>query len=370
VLKAFSGQLYGEWTVPGWSPPLCGLTHSHPHYIATHARIKMLVEAAVRETAVVEALGVEVRQEEEAWDGRIDTLATRLREERNIRRARRKRAQVQAKMEAVMEASSEVDGKSGGAASESDAGLNTRARAAVDGGVADLAALEILLAEESCKGKRELTALREGRAAAVAFPAAALAAALDERNRLRDQHRSMSHDLLGEIFASYRLPNFRGGSGGGGGGGGGVGRGGGEAGEAGLSGATLRESFVSENEEALLQETASSSRIAVPTTAATEVNLPCGCGDCCAPKLLAECARLGLRPIAIAEVWMGVPARQEGDRQEGGFYGACRGRCRPILGHMLCGAESETELELENVRGGLSFCRPRLISFHQETGAL
>ena len=36
---------------------------------------------------------------------------------------------------------------------------------------------------------------------------------------------------------------------------------------------------------------------------------------------------------------MGVPTRAEGDREEGEFYGACRGRCRPILGHMLCGAD-------------------------------
>jgi hypothetical protein len=37
---------------------------------------------------------------------------------------------------------------------------------------------------------------------------------------------------------------------------------------------------------------------------------------------------------------MGVPTPGEGDREEGEFYGACRGRCRPILGHMLCGADA------------------------------
>jgi hypothetical protein len=32
------------------------------------------------------------------------------------------------------------------------------------------------------------------------------------------------------------------------------------------------------------------------------VSLPGGTGDCCAIKLLAECARRGLEPIALAEV--------------------------------------------------------------------
>ena len=36
-----------------------------------------------------------------------------------------------------------------------------------------------------------------------------------------------------------------------------------------------------------------------------ESKLPCGCGDCAAPKLLADCARKGWKPVAIAETWMG-----------------------------------------------------------------
>lgn len=68
--------------------------------------------------------------------------------------------------------------------------------------------------------------------------------------------------------------------------------------------------------------------------------LPCGCGDCAAPKLLAECARRRLVPIAIAETWMGPNTKRgAGLREEGVFYGACLERCRPILGHLLCSAE-------------------------------
>jgi len=71
-----------------------------------------------------------------------------------------------------------------------------------------------------------------------------------------------------------------------------------------------------------------------------ESKLPCGCCDCAAPKLLAECARKGWKPVAIAETWIGPNVKRgAGLREEGVFYGACLERCRPILGHLLCDAE-------------------------------
>jgi tRNA pseudouridine32 synthase/23S rRNA pseudouridine746 synthase len=63
---------------------------------------------------------------------------------------------------------------------------------------------------------------------------------------------------------------------------------------------------------------------------------PAGAGDCAAPKLLAHAYRLGLRPLALAEFWWGAPSTT-GDRREGVFYAACRGKCFPILTHMLDG---------------------------------
>jgi tRNA pseudouridine32 synthase/23S rRNA pseudouridine746 synthase len=63
---------------------------------------------------------------------------------------------------------------------------------------------------------------------------------------------------------------------------------------------------------------------------------PTGAGDCAAPKLLAQAYRLGVRPIALAEFWWGA-APSTGDRVEGVFYAACRGKCLPILTHMLGG---------------------------------
>lgn len=63
---------------------------------------------------------------------------------------------------------------------------------------------------------------------------------------------------------------------------------------------------------------------------------PAGAGDCAAPKLLAHAYRRGLTPLALAEFWWGAPA-STGDRREGVFYAACRGKCLPILTHMLDG---------------------------------
>lgn len=67
---------------------------------------------------------------------------------------------------------------------------------------------------------------------------------------------------------------------------------------------------------------------------------PGGAGDCAAPKLLAYAYRHGLEPIAIAEVWVGPPP-PTGDRRDGQFYPACRGKCAPILAHMLDGLDSD-----------------------------
>ena len=66
--------------------------------------------------------------------------------------------------------------------------------------------------------------------------------------------------------------------------------------------------------------------------------IPSGAGDCCAPKLLQECYRLGLEPMALAEFWWG--AAKSKARRQGAFYGPCPDKCAPILGFMLCGTGS------------------------------
>lgn len=67
---------------------------------------------------------------------------------------------------------------------------------------------------------------------------------------------------------------------------------------------------------------------------------PAGAGDCAGPKLLAQAYARGLTPLAMAEFWWGAPS-STGDRRDGVFYAACRGKCLPILSHMLTGLAAD-----------------------------
>jgi tRNA pseudouridine32 synthase/23S rRNA pseudouridine746 synthase len=74
---------------------------------------------------------------------------------------------------------------------------------------------------------------------------------------------------------------------------------------------------------------------------------PAGAGECAAPKLLQFAYLHGLRPVAMAEFWWGQSPRSE-IRKHGHFYPACRGKCEPILGHMLVGLPVDPNPMLEN----------------------
>ncbi len=63
---------------------------------------------------------------------------------------------------------------------------------------------------------------------------------------------------------------------------------------------------------------------------------PAGAGECAAPKLLQFAYLNELKPIAMAEFWWGKSPLSE-VRQHKNFYPACKGKCEPILGHMLKG---------------------------------
>ncbi|MCI5133246.1 MAG: hypothetical protein D3904_17460, partial [Candidatus Electrothrix sp. EH2] len=65
--------------------------------------------------------------------------------------------------------------------------------------------------------------------------------------------------------------------------------------------------------------------------------IPTGTGDCCAPKLLQYAALHGLKPLGLAEFYLGRE-NASGTRQHGCFYPSCQIKCYPILGFMLCGA--------------------------------
>jgi tRNA pseudouridine32 synthase/23S rRNA pseudouridine746 synthase len=70
---------------------------------------------------------------------------------------------------------------------------------------------------------------------------------------------------------------------------------------------------------------------------------PAGAGECAAPKLLQYAYRQGWKPLAMAEFWWGNSPVNE-VRHHGYYYPACKGKCEPILGHMLQGLEVDNLL--------------------------
>lgn len=67
---------------------------------------------------------------------------------------------------------------------------------------------------------------------------------------------------------------------------------------------------------------------------------PAGAGECAAPKMLQQAYLHHWKPIAMAEFWWGNSPRNE-VRHHGYYYPACKGKCEPILRHMLQGLEVE-----------------------------
>jgi tRNA pseudouridine32 synthase/23S rRNA pseudouridine746 synthase len=112
------------------------------------------------------------------------------------------------------------------------------------------------------------------------------------------ERTALSRTLLPKIHATYSLPNSRGET------------------------RPLRDLFRTEH------------------TGLMDKEPPGGAGDCAAPKLLAYAFRHGLTPIALAEQWIGAPPTT-GGRIDGVYYPACRGKCGPILAHMLDGIDVE-----------------------------
>jgi tRNA pseudouridine32 synthase/23S rRNA pseudouridine746 synthase len=67
---------------------------------------------------------------------------------------------------------------------------------------------------------------------------------------------------------------------------------------------------------------------------------PAGAGECAAPKLFHYAFLNDLKPICMAEFWWGMSPDSE-VRLHKQFYPACRGKCEPILEHMLNGIQVE-----------------------------
>ena len=76
---------------------------------------------------------------------------------------------------------------------------------------------------------------------------------------------------------------------------------------------------------------------------------PAGAGACAAPKLLQQAYLHGWKPIAMAEFWWGDSPKTE-IRHHGHYYPACKGKCEPILQHMLQGLQVEENPMLKRMQ--------------------
>lgn len=74
---------------------------------------------------------------------------------------------------------------------------------------------------------------------------------------------------------------------------------------------------------------------------------PAGAGECAAPKLLHYAYLNGFTPIAMAEFWWGDSPKSELKKHKY-YYPSCKGKCEPILTHMLKGLDVDANPLLEN----------------------
>lgn len=100
---------------------------------------------------------------------------------------------------------------------------------------------------------------------------------------------------------------------------------------------------------------------------------PAGAGECAAPKLFQYAFKQEMTPVALAEFWWG-PSPNSEIREHGKFYPACKGKCRPILAHMLKGISVKPNPLLENFGAGkklkILFEDEHLVVVNKPTGML
>lgn len=68
---------------------------------------------------------------------------------------------------------------------------------------------------------------------------------------------------------------------------------------------------------------------------------PAGSGECALPKMLQYAYLHQLKPLAFGEFWVGQSPKDE-IRHHGQFYPSCKGKCEPILQHMLIGLDVDS----------------------------
>lgn len=172
---------------------------------------------------------------------------------------------------------------------------------------------EARMIRESQFMKAELARLRRRNKEKISVKEQAVAAFEDEIRRLKGQRREMSDELQRWLFSRYSMLNALG-----------------------------------------------ERRDLCSIFAGTPGHVPpAGAGDCCAPKLLQHAYLHGLRPVCMAEFWFGESPKSE-VRIDGNYYPACRGKCLPILSHMLQG------LDMDAATPEQAVCQPPEIVYEDE----
>jgi Pseudouridylate synthases, 23S RNA-specific len=98
---------------------------------------------------------------------------------------------------------------------------------------------------------------------------------------------------------------------------------------------------------------------------------PAGAGECAAPKLLQYAYINNLKPVAMAEFWLGDSPKTE-IRHSGFFYPACKHKCEPILDFMLSGLDVEpnplTEKDNRNLDHFIIFEDDQILVVNKPSG--
>lgn len=166
----------------------------------------------------------------------------------------------------------------------------------------DYQALLMVLAKQSVAEKNQLKALTEAWHLKLDKKRQALSAITDEIDGLRSKRKQRSHALQHRLFEQYSFLNANG----------------------------EKRTLLS-----LFEQT-------------VQGKPPAAAGDCAGPKLLQYAYQHKMTPLAMAEFWWGGSPKSE-IRHHGQFYGACQGKCKPILTHMLQGLEVEANPLLNNL---------------------
>jgi tRNA pseudouridine32 synthase/23S rRNA pseudouridine746 synthase len=294
-LRGFSGMLDGQWQVAGFVPPLFDPVARDAFWPAGQRRLGEL-DQALRELAAAPDCAA-VHAAHASITARHAAELAALRARHHDRRADRHAAR-----EAIRAAAARDSSDPAGHAALTARGLEATPRdllagPALDGATfpsgRDLdscgdprAALHAL--DQASRGdaaeRRRLDAAQRAERAEIT---ARLAVLDGERRHLEDQRATESSALMKRLHDGYLITNARGES------------------------RPLRALFAPGEP-------------------------PSGAGDCAGPKLLGHAYRLGLRPLALAELWWGAPPIS-GGRRAGQFYPSCRGKCGPFLPFMLEG---------------------------------